>query len=227
MEVGYQIPYGNRIARSIFRPIFRGLFHILGQVEITGKENIPESGAYIVAQNHISTYDSPFVLVFWPKHLEAAGARAVWDRPFQSILARMYGGIKVHRGQFDRKLIDRLILALQSGYPLLIAPEGGRSGRPGMRRAKPGVAYLAQKSKVPVIPVGVHGSGEEYFREAMKGRRPLISMCIGKPIHLPLIEGRGKTRRFKLQENSDLIMSNIAALLPLEYGGVYVKTEES
>ena len=61
----------------------------------------------------------------------------------------------------------------------------------------------------------------------MKRRRPLISMCIGKPINLPLIEGKGKTRRIKLQENSDLIMSNIAALLPLEYGGVYVKTEES
>jgi len=110
---------------------------------------------------------------------------------------------------------------------LLLAPEGGRSGRPGMRRAKPGVAYLAQKMQVPVIPVGVYGSGEEYFRDAMKRRRPLISMCIGKPIQLPLIEGRGRTRRIKLQENTDLIMRNIAALLPLEYRGVYEKKEES
>jgi len=227
MQGGYRILYRNRIARFVLRPLFRGLFHILGKVEISGKENIPKKGAYVVAQNHISTFDGPFVLVFWPEPLEVAGTKAVWDRPGQSILARMYGGIKVHRGQFDRKLIDRILLGLQSGFPLLIAPEGERSRRPGMQRAKPGIAYLVHKSHVPVIPVGVYGSDEDYLQEALRGKRPLMGMRIGKPVNLPLIEERGKARRKKLQENSDLIMRKIAALLPLEYGGVYANSEES
>jgi 1-acyl-sn-glycerol-3-phosphate acyltransferase len=197
------------------------LYRILGRVEIIGVENIPISGAYIVAQNHISTFDVPFVLVFWPNPLEVAGARAVWDRPGQSILARMYGGIKVHRGQYDRKLIDRILLALGSGYPLLIAPEGGRSRVPGMLRAKPGVAYLVDKAKVPVIPVGVYGSNETYLREAAKGKRPLMAMRIGKPVEYVSITTKGSERRNQLQKNADMIMREIARLLPEGYGGVY------
>ena len=221
MTGGYRIPYRNKIARLFLRPFFRGLYRILGKVEIIGKENIPESGAYILAQNHISTYDVPFVSVFWPEPLELAGASEVWNRPGQSLLARMYGGIKVHRGQYDRQLIDTILHLLSCGKPMLIAPEGGRSRKPGMKPAKPGVAYLADKAQVPVIPVGVYGSHETYLTEASRGKRPLMGMRIGSPITFPQIEVKGKHRRIQLQENADTIMRNIAALLPEEYGGVY------
>jgi 1-acyl-sn-glycerol-3-phosphate acyltransferase len=221
MDAGYKIPFRNKIARIFLRPTFRFLYHLLGRVEISGKENIPQEGAYIVAQNHVSTFDSPFILVFWPNQLEVAGASDVWERRGQSILAKLYGGIKVHRGQYDRKLIEKTLFVLKSGYPLLIAPEGGRSKKPGMRKAKSGVAYLSDKANVPVIPVGICGSGEEYLKDASKGKKPLIMMRIGKSITLPPIEEKGLARREKLHHNTDLIMRKIADLLPPEYSGFY------
>lgn len=217
----YSVPLYNRILRSIFRPIFRGIFHLISHVRITGLENVPKSGAYLIAINHVSIFEPPLMLAFWPTAPEAAGAVDIWSRPGQSILARIYGGIPVHRGQYDRKLLDTLLDVLESGRPLLIAPEGGRSHVPGMRRALPGVAHIIDKAKVPVIPVGVVGSTDDFLEKGLRGKRPTIEMRIGKPIHLPLLEGKGEARREARQRNVDHIMTHIAALLPPEYHGVY------
>jgi 1-acyl-sn-glycerol-3-phosphate acyltransferase len=221
----YTVPFNNRFARVIMRPIFRGLFHILGGVEVTGLENVPREGSYLIAINHISIYEAPFVVAFWPVAPEVAGASVIWNRPGQSLLARMYGGIPVHRGQYDRRMVESAVNALQSGYPLLIAPEGGRSHTPGMRKANPGVAYLMDKANVPVIPVGVVGSTEDYFEKAIRGKRPKIGMHIGKPIVLPQVEGKGASRREIRQRNTDMVMCRIAVLLPPEYRGVYADHE--
>lgn len=188
---------------------------------MSGLKNVPNEGAYLIAINHISIFEAPFVAAFWPVPPEIAGASVIWNRPGQSLLARFYGGIPVYRGQYDRRMIETVILVLKSGYPLLIAPEGGRSHVPGMRKAHPGVAYLMDKAGVPVVPVGVIGSTEDYFQKAIRGRRPTIGMCIGEPIHLPSITEKGSKRRERRQQNADYVMREIANLLPPEYRGVY------
>jgi 1-acyl-sn-glycerol-3-phosphate acyltransferase len=221
----YTVPYKNRLARFFIRPIFRGLFYLLGGVDITGLENVPEDGSYLIAINHISIYEAPFVVAFWPVAPEVAGASVVWNRPGQSLLVRMYGGIPVHRGLYDRRMLESAVSALRSGYPLLIAPEGGRSHTPGMQKANPGVAYLMNKANVPVVPVGVVGSTEDYFENAIRGKRPTIGMRIGKPFLLPSGFGKGATRREERQQNADFIMHRIAELLPHEYQGVYADRE--
>jgi 1-acyl-sn-glycerol-3-phosphate acyltransferase len=197
------------------------LFHILSRVQISGLGNVPAQGAYLIAINHVSLYEAPLVVAFWPTSPEIAGAADVWDRPGQAFLARAYGGIPIHREVYDRRVIDITLSVLRSGYPLLIAPEGGRSHQPGMRRAKPGVAYLMDKARVPVVPVGVVGSTNDFLRRALRAERPLIGMRVGPPLRLPPVKGRGKERRAALQENADIVMEHIAALLPADYRGVY------
>jgi 1-acyl-sn-glycerol-3-phosphate acyltransferase len=221
----YLIPFRNQLARVILRTLFRGLFHVLGKVEITGRENIPPKGAYLIAINHISIYDAPFVVAFWPVAPEVAGASDIWERPGQSLLVRLYAGIPVHRGQYDRRLIDDSLAVLQSGRPLLIAPEGGRSHSPGMQRAHPGVAYFMSKAGVPVLPVGVVGNTEDFFSNGIRGKRPMIGMRIGETFNLPPVVGKGAIRREKWQQNADLVMAHIAALLPTDYRGVYADYE--
>ncbi|HUV26888.1 MAG TPA: 1-acyl-sn-glycerol-3-phosphate acyltransferase, partial [Anaerolineales bacterium] len=124
---GYQIPIRVKVFRWVFRPIFRIIFYLISEVHITGLENIPENGTYIIVINHISIIEPPFVIAFWPVAPEAVGAKEIWERKGQSLLAKYYGGIQVHRGEFDRKLIEDMIAVVRSGHPLLIAPEGGRS----------------------------------------------------------------------------------------------------
>lgn len=226
MAVVYKVAFYHRLARAILRPAFRLLFHILSPVTITGRENVPKRGAYLVALNHVSTYDPPFIIAFWPTAAEAAGAVEIWERPGQAILVRLFGGIPVHRGQFDRQVLAKMIAALQSGRPLVIAPEGGRSHTPGMRKAEPGVAYVADKTGVPVIPVGIVGTTDDYAEKAFRGKRPPLELRIGKPMHLPPVVGKGASRHQSLQANTDLLMREIAALLPPEYHGIYTLEQE-
>jgi 1-acyl-sn-glycerol-3-phosphate acyltransferase len=203
------------------RPPFRLLFRLLSRVHISGLENVPASGAYLIAINHVSLFEPPLTLAFWPAVIEAAGAVEIWEKPGQDILARLYGGIQVHRGEFDRQVVEKMLAVLKAGRPLLLAPEGGRSHALGMRRALPGAAYLVDQARVLVVPVGIAGAYDDFLHQALRLKRPHIEMRIGRPIRLPPITGKGEARRQERQRNADLIMLHIAALLPKAYHGVY------
>lgn len=221
MTEKYSVPFKYRVFRFFIKPAFRLLFRVLARVTITGKENIPYGKPYIVAINHVSLFEPPFVTAFWPEMLEALGASDIWNKTGQNILAKYYGGIKVHRGEYDRKLIDVVMNVLNSGYPLLIAPEGGRTHTPGMRQAMPGIAFMLERAQVPVVPVGVSGSTDDFGKNAFSFKKPKIEMHIGKSFRLPSNEAKGADRREARQRNADLVMGHIAALLPEEYRGVY------
>ena len=77
------------------------------------------------------------------------------------------------------------------------------------------------KAQVPVVPVGIVGSTDDFLDRALRAERPSIGMTIGQPVNLPPVTGRGKARRQARQENADMVMAKIAALLPVEYRGVY------
>lgn len=221
MSAGYQVPLKFRMSRPILKAVFRGIFHVLANIRITGKENIPHGRSYVAAMNHVSIFDPPFAAAFWPEMLEIIGASDVFEKTGQGQLLRVYGVIPVHRGDYDRSLFTQIISFLDAGYPLLIAPEGGRSHVTAMRRALPGVAYIVEKTNVPVVPVGIIGTTEDFWHRATHGDRPALEMNIGKPITLPEITVKGKAKHEARQANADLVMKHLAGLLPEEYRGVY------
>src|SRR4030042_1455883 len=223
----YSVPLFNRLARRVGRLILRLVFHLLSEVKIYGRENVPKEGPYIISVNHVSLYDPPLILAFWPTPPEAAGAIEIWSKPGQDILVRLYGCIPVHRGEYDRQLLDTVISVLKSGRPLVLDPEGARSHGLGMRRAHPGVAYIADKTSAPVIPVGVVGTTDDFFDRAIHFKRPRLEIRIGRPLSFPPVDGRGAVRREALQANADQVMHAIAALVPPEYRGVYQPSNEA
>ena len=105
----YKVPVANRVFRGVFRPLFRLLFHLLGGVKITGRQNVPRGEPYIITMNHVSLYEAPFLVAFWPVPPEIAGAVEIWSRPGQKILAQGYLGIPVHRGEYDRQALELMV----------------------------------------------------------------------------------------------------------------------
>ena len=93
-----------------------------------------------------------------------------------------------------------------------------------MRQARPGLAFIVELTSVPVVPVGIFGTTDDFFKQAVRGARPPLEMKIGKPIHLPPVEGKGEARRASRQRNTDLVMAHIAGLLPEHYRGYYADT---
>jgi len=215
--------FKRHLLRGIFRPIFRILFRI----RITGLENVPKGTAYIIAANHISLYEPPLLLTFWPELPEVVAGHDVWDRPGQNILVKGYGAIPVHRGEYDRQVIERMLMALESGRPMMIFPEGGRSHDLGMKQALPGVAYLVDKAEVPIVPVAILGTKDDLLKGIFREKRPHLEMRIGKPFRLPPITAKGEARREARQKNADEVMLRIAAMMPEQYHGVYTRQVSS
>jgi len=217
----YSIPFHIKLNRIYLRFGIRTLFHILGRVKVSGRENIPFGKPYVIAMNHISIFDPPLVVTFWPEQPEVIGAADVFEKKGQGPLLSMYGVIPVHRGDYDRILLEKVLAILKAGRPLLIAPEGGRSHEPAMRRAMPGIGYIVEHAQVPVVPVGLVGTTDDFWQRAKRGEKPNLEMRIGKPIHFPAMIQKGAQRREARQHNADLVMRYIAGLLPEEYHGVY------
>lgn len=218
----YSISFGKRFFRWIFRPIFRLIFYILSPISIQGWENIPRKGAYLAVFNHVSLYDAPFIIAIWPKALEILGAQEIWSRPGQNLLAHWYGAIPVLRGEVDRDSVNAILGALRNGFPLLMAPEGGRSHGHGMAQGKPGVVHFVEATGVSIVPIGIVGTTDDYFTKASKGLRPRIQMTVGKPFRIPEQVGKQTANpRERRQQKVDYIMRRIAELLPEDYRGIY------
>jgi len=224
MSDAYRVPLKFRLSRPVLKTVFRGIFHVLANIKIIGKEKLPYGKPYVVAMNHVSMFDPPFAAAFWPEQLEIIGASDVFEKAGQREILRAYGVMPVHRGDYDRVILTRIINILKSGKPLLIAPEGGRSHVTAMRRAMPGIAYIIEQTNVPVVPLGIVGTTEDFWQRAKRGDRPSLEMRIGNPVTLPEITAKGKERHEARQANADLVMNYLAGLLPEEYRGVYAES---
>ena len=217
----YSIPFHIKLNRIYLRFGIRVLFNILGHVKVVGKENVPLGKPYVIAMNHISIFDPPLLVCFWPEQPEIIGAADVFEKKGQGALLSLYGVIPVHRGDYDRVLLEKILAILKMGCPLVIAPEGGRSHESAMHRAMPGVGYIIEHAQVPVVPVGLMGTTDDFWQRSKRGEKPQLEMRIGKPIYFPPMNEKGAERREARQKNADLIMRHIAGLLPEEYHGVY------
>jgi len=226
MATKHTTPMRLRIQRALMRSLVRFIYHAIANVEITGWENIPEQGPYMVTFNHVSIYDPPLVLSFWPVSSEAIAAEYLWEEKWISLVVRGYGSIPVSRDFFDRSLINKTLGILAGGGILTLSPEGERSFKPGLIPAKPGIAYLAEKAGVPIVPVGVTGTTGDLIQRARRLERPEVSMRIGKPFKLPEGTSKGADRKENRKQNADTVMYKIAELLPEEYRGVYADVPE-
>ncbi len=203
----------------ILRAIITALFKIFTRWEVAGLENVPETGPYLLACNHLSRLDPPLVMASIPNARISALAAEKYERhPFFGPLLRAANAIFVQRGEVDRKALRACLNFLRQGGVLGVAPEGTRSPTRGLQKGKQGAAYLATRADVPILPVVTFGT-EKVFEELKRLRRPRVKVVIGQPFRLPPTEG--KARGAQLEEFTELIMHRLAELLPAEYRGVY------
>jgi 1-acyl-sn-glycerol-3-phosphate acyltransferase len=209
----------SSVSRDILRQVIRNLFKVLTRVSVEGLENVPEKGGCIIAVNHFSRLDPPLVYVLIKrKDVTGLAADKYQTYPLINWVINTVEGIWINRETADFGALREARKYLQAGGVLGIAPEGTRSSTGGLLLAKTGVAYLADKTNVSVIPVAVYGT-EKAVHQMLLLRRPPIHVRFGKPLDLPPIDR--KDRDGCLQRNTDEIMCQIAAMLPPEYRGAY------
>jgi len=207
--------------RRFLRFLIRSIgFTLLGKIDrIEGVENVPAQGPAILLINHIAYIDPIVVLHAVPRNIVPLAKIEVYKEPIWGIFPRLWGVIPVRRDEVDRRAISQVLEVLQAGEIVLVAPEGTRS--PALTQGKEGVAYLAARSGVPVVPVAVDGTegfpALRFF--SSRWRQPGGSVVFGRPFRYRAEYAR--PTREQLRQMTDEAMYLLAAMLPEHRRGVY------
>ena len=199
------------LLRLVYRPRARGL------------QNLPITGSFILAANHISFVDSLFIPLVCPRDVVYLGKADYFDKARSRWFMKAANVIPVRRegGSAAEAAIMAGIRALGEGYVVGIYPEGTRSPDGRLYRGKTGVARMALEAQVPVVPVSIHGSEEIMPLDSKMPRlsgRPTVTF--GKPLYFDRYYDRPKDR-FVLRSVTDEIMYEIMMLSGQEYVDEY------
>jgi 1-acyl-sn-glycerol-3-phosphate acyltransferase len=191
-----------------------GAARLLFRYGASGSENIPASGAVLLAANHESLLDPPLVGIGTRRELDFLAKAELFPVPLVGGLIRRLNAHPVQREGRDLSGLRQALALLRAGRALLLFPEGmrGRGGELGA--ARPGAGMLAALSGAPVVPVYIRGSGRALARGARIPRPVRVTVIYGKP--LAFASARGKAR---YQEISDEIMAAIGRLRVDAQGG--------
>lgn len=199
--------------------IFRSAFNLLATVEASGVENIPDSGPFILAANHMSYVDPPLLYYYiGGDHITGWAASKYRSHLLFGPIVRFGGGIFIRRGKVDREALDLALTWLNSGRAFGLAPEGTRSKTGQLMKAKTGISYLADQSQAPIYLAAITGT-ETAVAKLMKLRRPHLTVRFSESFHLPPLDP--EDRAASMRRNADEVMCRIAAMLPPKYRGYY------
>jgi 1-acyl-sn-glycerol-3-phosphate acyltransferase len=201
------------------RRILVWLLKRLTVTEFRGTENIPLTGGVLIATNHMSRMDIP-VLFLTPNRPDMTAL--VTTKYLKYPLLRWFiitaQGIWLDRDTADFGAFRNAINALNQGMAIGIAPEGTRSKNAQLLEGKPGTALLALRAGVPILPVAIAGTEDSVYKMT-HFKKPHITAEFGKLIPAPQLDRNN--REGQLQQLTDEIMCQIAAMLPEHYHGFY------
>ncbi len=207
-------------ALEVLRSIFAFLFWLLSHVEVTGLENLPASGGFIISPNHLSILDAPLMFSLLKSRNTTAFVGDTYRRQaFIKLIVRSIDVIWVQRGAIGPSTLKYAIQALRRGSIVGVAPEGTRSKTGALIEGKTGAAYLASAAGVPIIPVAFNNT-EKILPAVRRLKRARVTITIGEPIRFQSANGR-RPDSATLETQTDEIMCRIAALLPPERRGLY------
>jgi 1-acyl-sn-glycerol-3-phosphate acyltransferase len=211
------------------RRVLRWLIHNIGYQLLArfgradSVDNLPSNGSAIVIFNHIAFIDPIVVLSVLPRNAVPLARHDVFEVPGWGIFPRLWDVIPVRREEVDREALRKALAVLDAGEVLLVAPEGTR--HPSLQRAKAGLAYLALKSKAPIVPVAIEGT--EGYPRLIVGRSDLapVRIRVGQPFRY--LEPSGPRDRDRLRKMTDEAMYVLAGMLPAERRGVYSDLDQA
>lgn len=216
----------RRIVRAILLAILIPLF----RMKLQHLDRVPPDGALLVVSNHIHNADPLVVNAAFPRPVHFMAKKEAFHVPVLPVLMRLAGAFPVDRGNADRGAIKVALETLAAGIPVGIFPEGTRSVTRALAKAHSGAGLIALMSGVPVMPVVVTGTERLPFNGA-KGRLASgapaqdpghkgVRVLFGELFTIPRwIDGR----RVSSDEATEIMMIEIARLLPPDYRGDYAE----
>ena len=210
----------------VLGPILRVLF----RPWIRGKQNVPKTGAAILASNHLSFSDSIFLplkvsrpVTFLAKsdYFTGKGVKGAVVRWF----FKATGQLPIDRsgGKASEDSLNTGLGVLERGLFLGIYPEGTRSPDGKLYRGRTGIARMVLQARVPVIPVAMIDTEkvQRIGQTIPKIRR--VGVVMGDPLDFSRFAGMDGERAV-LRAVTDRIVYDIMRLSGQQYEDVYAST---
>jgi 1-acyl-sn-glycerol-3-phosphate acyltransferase len=218
LKPGKEITWQMRVVGGILRPIVRFMYRI----EVEGVENLPKTGGYVLAANHVTTVDALGVAYMMFYKLRRAphflAKEGLFRTPIVGPVLLSCGQIPVFRGGRDnRDPMEAAYKVLRAGHCIGIFPEGTLTREPNQwpMRGRTGTVRLALETGVPIIPLGQWGTEAVVDTYSSKIRpKPwhTVKMVIGKPIEFSQYAGK-KVSTEEMSEMTEDLMIEITKLV--------------
>lgn len=184
---------------NLVKLIARIFFKTCYDFKVEGLENIPKTGALIIAGNHLSNADPPAIGAFagLVRDSRFVAKKELFSVPGLGWFFRRSGYIPLDRKRTigDFGALQEVVHALEKGESVVMFPEGTRSRTGSPQKPKSGIGFLVYKTGAPVLPVKVEGTfGWPWVRK--------IRVKFGTVMHLekdPALEPKAQYKQFANQ----------------------------
>jgi len=172
--------------RSIAALLLRGWMRIYHRMRINGRENLPETGSFVLVCNHTSHLDTLGMLCSVPlKRIHRTFPAAAADYFFSSLPRSAVSAILINALPFDRKIKGAESLTVcgellkNEGNVLIIFPEGTRTTNGEMGRFRSGIGRLVVGTELPVVPCYLDGGLKAWPKGKVLPRPYKLHLRIG------------------------------------------------
>jgi 1-acyl-sn-glycerol-3-phosphate acyltransferase len=207
---------------SVVMFLLRAIMRIIARVTVYGMENIPsDSTSFVGVANHIGRIDPALVYYMLKrKDIIMLVAEKYKENAITRIMAQLVNGIFVDRYNADLSAMREIFRRVKDGGVVVIAPESTRSPAGTLQQGWDGASYIAAKLGLPILPVGVTGSGDQEVKQRLTHFKRLdIVGRVGPAFSLPPLDNKNRTEQ--LAGYTEEIMCRIAAEIPKAARGVY------
>ncbi len=196
-----------------WRLVFKIYFILTCRLKISGSENIPKKGPFILAGNHVSYLD-PILLGGGCKRkdLYYMARHTLFKTKFWDWVMRHVHAFPVKRDVADMNAFKTALRHLNSGHGLTLFPEGTRSLDGSLQKPEPGIGFLVSKSRAVVVPAYVGGTNIVLPKGQKKIKHCKITVIFGKPIVFDNVNLASKDNYMKIAQD---VMDGIASLSKL------------
>jgi len=201
------VTIGRRVCRNYFafmRWLCKVFIYFGFKRRTIGEENIPKYGGFIIASNHASHLDPTVVGSSVKREVHFLARSSLYKNPIFGSLILSVNAHPIRRGEADKGALSIAEELLHEGYGIILFPEGTRSVDGKLKRAKPGIGFIACRTE---------GSFEAFPKGSKKFNFGTpMTVVFGKPIKFSTDDGTGRKHSELYKEAAGTIMNHIQQL---------------
>ena len=192
----------KKIERAIIKKIIYAFYKLAFRIEKVGEENVPMEEPIIICANHLHMWDAVGLVTATKRRILFIAKEDLFNNGFLNWIAHVFDVIPIKRGMRDMEAMKRCLGALKEGKAVGLFPEGTRRGLEKGAKVQNGAAYMALKTKVKVVPVGIQGTFKPFTK---------VTLNYGKPIDYTKYDSKNPEKE-DLEQATKEIMDNIIML---------------